>query len=693
MSAASFIGGESLSTEQMVKLRRHVVNLNAGEFSQDGQFATFPEDVRAIFEQHLPRWERQSNQRLTRIALYVHGGLVSERYGIRHALDQIDIWLQNGIYPIYFVWESGFWESCQQLLTGRTREVDFDVRFFGATRDRVLEEIARRLGPKLIWEGMKRSAELAFSFSGGGRETVRRLLRFVRDRKDVKIHTVAHSAGSIFWAHGLSYGFGLGLRIESMHFLAPAITSNLFHRKLLRRVGRNRNIKQLTVYTMRDAVERDDTVGPYGKSLLYLIHNALEPERETPILGLETSIRRDHQLQRFFGMDGFDTEPPGSIVWSPTPQSTGRNASRARAHGDFDNDSSTLNSVLRRVLQASDTDPIVPFPPGQRSEFRHSVSQSKERMDESMSNLTMFEGSSRGGVDSESHSSNRQALCIGIDQYPNPGDRLGGCVNDANNWKNWFQGNGFRTQMLTDGQATRSGIINSIESLISGSRAGDVIAIQYSGHGTQVTDFGTDESDGLDEALVPYDHRDNGYLDDDVIALVCNSIPSGVNVSFFLDCCHSGSSTRFLIGGAHRGRSDMKIRFLAPDAEMLECHRRTSQNRARRSRSAEYANRPEILFAACGPHQTAKERNGQGDFSRYALQVLNDTGGTLTNSGFIQRVSQVGSFFEQDPKLWSDSGRQNQSFLGSLTDRPLASCGDNTRGLIRELRAVLDRWS
>ena len=50
--------------------------------------------------------------------------------------------------------------------------------------------------------------------------------------------------------------------------------------------------------------ERDDNCGQiYRKSLLYLIHYALEPEVEAPILGLEQSLRDDPRLQALFGLD------------------------------------------------------------------------------------------------------------------------------------------------------------------------------------------------------------------------------------------------------------------------------------------------------------------------------------------------------------------------------------------------------
>src|SRR5687768_12801902 len=40
----------------------------------------------------------------------------------------------------------------------------------------------------------------------------------------------------------------------------------------------------------------------YNKSLLYLVHHGLEPERGSPILGLEVSLRGDPALVALFGL-------------------------------------------------------------------------------------------------------------------------------------------------------------------------------------------------------------------------------------------------------------------------------------------------------------------------------------------------------------------------------------------------------
>ncbi|MGH8489767.1 MAG: caspase family protein [Gammaproteobacteria bacterium] len=50
----------------------------------------------------------------------------------------------------------------------------------------------------------------------------------------------------------------------------------------------------------------------------------------------------------------------------------------------------------------------------------------------------------------------RRALCVGIDRYPTA--PLGGCANDAREWRQAFQDFGFEEpKLLLDGEATRAG--------------------------------------------------------------------------------------------------------------------------------------------------------------------------------------------------------------------------------------------
>src|SRR5690606_1415333 len=132
-----------------------------------------------------------------------------------------------------------------------------------------------------------------------------------------------------------------------------------FHERLAPRLGDG--IDWMTLYTMSKDWELEDScMGIYRKSLLYLIHNALEPEREdalsgraaapargVPILGLEESLRADSELRRIFGLAGMPGEH-GEVVWSVSTSRDGTRASLSRTHGGFDNDPATMHGVAAR---------------------------------------------------------------------------------------------------------------------------------------------------------------------------------------------------------------------------------------------------------------------------------------------------------------------------------------------------------
>ncbi len=300
--------------------------------------------------------------------------------------------------------------------------------------------------------------------------------------------------------------------------------------------------------------------------------------------------------------------------------------------------------------------------------------------------------------------SNRRALCIGIDNYPVARDRLSGCIKDARRWKQWFESQGFTVTELIDEQASRSGIINSVRNLITSARPGDVIAIQQSSHGTQFPDQSGDESDKLDEAMVPYDHRQNGYVFDDDLAAVCNLIPDGVNVTFFLDMCHSGTITRaFFAGPPPLDQNGVRERFLRPDQEMLEVYRQSRTRDVSRGARSPYAERREILFSACRADQTAKETPGHGGhFSLSALETLQRGLGNLSNADFLEGVREAGRqlFRNQVPELWSDASMYDQPLLAaqagnedesdSFLSPPEAKQTD-VRGLINEMQSLCER--
>jgi metacaspase-1 len=219
----------------------------------------------------------------------------------------------------------------------------------------------------------------------------------------------------------------------------------------------------------------------------------------------------------------------------------------------------------------------------------------------------------------------KRALTIGINDYPKA--PLRGCVNDAEGWGAFFRDvAGFdRVKTLLNREAKMSAVTREIRAMLEVSGPGDVVRIQYSGHGTRVPDKDGDEADGYDEALVLYD----GIWLDDQVADLLLEMPDGVDLAFISDSCHSGTVSRSLVqGGSGRPR------FLPyPGAEVVSAvailHRLFASLRPKPPAvpAADEAMN-HVLLAGASPVEYAWDSsfNGQpwGALSYHALSILNE---------------------------------------------------------------------
>lgn len=147
------------------------------------------------------------------------------------------------------------------------------------------------------------------------------------------------------------------------------------------------------------------------------------------------------------------------------------------------------------------------------------------------------------------------ALLIGVNQYPNlPIERqLKGCVNDVELMRKVLVENfGFppaNITLLRDSEATREGILAAMDAVANKVGENDIIVIQYSGHGSQITDREGDEPDGLDETIVPYDsgrgtNPNRDITDDEIYLWLLRLTKVTPFVTLIFDCCHSGTVSR-----------------------------------------------------------------------------------------------------------------------------------------------------
>lgn len=687
-----------LTPEMKLELRPHVINLTQGQFSTGGAFETSQEDVDTLFNESLKdALETAKLQgRPLRLMLYAHGGLVSEKNGLWRAYSDVAWWKQNDVYPLYFVWETGLFEIIGQLLRNSRNKAKSVRDIWDHTTDPLIEILARALGGPTIWAGMKRSAECAVAPDGGAHYFAERFKAFLKkhesDKKSIELHALGHSAGSNF--HGFflpSLLQATGSQVKSLHLLAPAIRVDRFLEQLAPLMGKG--VETTTLYTMKRDLERaDNCAGLYRKSLLYLIYHALEPAVRTPILGLEESLRANVKTQKLFGLNGTKAKA-GEVIWSLTPSQEGRSASGSRTHGGFNDDPATMNSVLRRVLGADANDHLVPFPTGGTRElggWDEGFDWPEELGERPVAALTpppSVNGTPNGSFAGPAVTppaaipadrGRRRALCVGIDAYPNPQHALAGCVADARAWATTLSTLGFETSHLLDAEATRSGILGSLEAMINLSQPGDVLVFQYAGHGTQMPDVSGDEADQDspdDEALCAHDFESGAFVIDDDLRELFSQVPAGVNLTCFLDCCHSGSATRLAVGRpAGRRGADERARFLVATDAMVRAHKTFRQRRGSRSRGSARGSGAmrNIAFSACRSKEVAWESGGQGDFTRQAVALLQRGIDGFSNKRFAAEVVRAfGPSPRQNPELDCAPSSEDLGLLQPLGAQPL----------------------
>ncbi len=536
-----------------------------------------------------------------------------------------------------------------------------------------------------------------------------------KNPKKVQLHAIGHSTGPILLSHFLPLVTASGgHRIKSLNYLAPAIRVDDFLRDVAPRVGPGKEIEQLRVFTMSDEAEQADNVAKvYRKSLLYYVSRACEGKEEVPILGLEHCLYENTATRQLFGLASHAGAVRAPVPANPQALATvefsqvehgfpPNDLTQSRQHGYFDNDAFTMNTVLLGILGRATLAGI----PGSRifpsdEEFdkgealddlasralgdepleeeccccccrrQHEQGGGDDRKEEPDAELdddpdADFEagtppGSKPPGDDSGSSSPDRagagkmdrRALCVGIDEYPR--QPLAGCVQDSENWAKALAKEGFAVTKLQNGKATRAALDKGLRDLLKGAKPGNQLVFQYSGHGAQVEDLSGDDKDGFDEVMVPVDFdRGELWLDDDVYA-ACKTLPRGAFLTLITDCCHSGTNARFapvLAAPRGGGRGDVRARYIALNAREVAAYKRKWNGSRAAVPVSEREPLPGVVhFAACRDEEVAYEEQGQGNFSRHALDVFCEVLGKKgSNRKFHQAIVRAfGSDVRQHP--------------------------------------------
>ena len=190
------------------------------------------------------------------------------------------------------------------------------------------------------------------------------LARLGKDIRNLEIHCIGHSAGSIILGHMLTRLTKLKTPVRSVHLYAPACTTEfaLEHYKRAVDAGTLAR-KRLRISILSDQRERGDTVGPYGKSLLYLVSRALEEVHKMPLLGLENAWGADdlsywNKPMRKHVQDwvAFAGAAPAHVL-NDEKVNDGQGLIDT-AHGAFDNDIAGLERTIQAMLGAKPRYPV-----------------------------------------------------------------------------------------------------------------------------------------------------------------------------------------------------------------------------------------------------------------------------------------------------------------------------------------------
>ena len=133
-------------------------------------------------------------------------------------------------------------------------------------------------------------------------------------------------------------------------------------------------------------------------------------------------------------------------------------------------------------------------------------------------------------------------ISFGLNQinpkYYGTDGKLSGCINDINDVSQWFKPDEW--YYCENNEATTTAFINTMNYAANKAQAGDIVLVNYSGHGTQVLNKDAKEKDGIDEGFCFYDK----ILLDKTFSNLVAQFKEGVKVIALIDACHSGGLSR-----------------------------------------------------------------------------------------------------------------------------------------------------
>ena len=255
------------------------------------------------------------------------------------------------------------------------------------------------------------------------------------------------------------------------------------------------------------------------------------------------------------------------------------------------------------------------------------------------------------------YAQNKHAFLIGVSVYPqignNPWNNIHGS-NDVDMLSKTLKAQSFRITSVKNEAATAARIRKGLKAFSNTCKPGDIVYIHFSCHGQPFEDYDGDESDGWDEALVPFDalkeyhqgkYTGENHITDDELNLYLKTIrnrvgPNGI-VYVVIDACHAGSSYRgeeedadsVIIRGTDKGFSKSDKQY-APRID--------KRGKIKVEKSADMANI--CILEACRSYQVNSEirKDGKyyGSLSYYVNEVLKSSR-LINDASWTEKVRQL----------------------------------------------------
>lgn len=270
----------------------------------------------------------------------------------------------------------------------------------------------------------------------------------------------------------------------------------------------------------------------------------------------------------------------------------------------------------------------------------------------------------------------KRALFVGISEYPQSGDNAWAHIHGANDVdliSPVLTAQGFKTVKICNKTATAKKIRKELQTLVASCRKGDIVFLHFSCHGQPFEDMNSDEEDGWDESIVPYDalmvyskgkYEGANHITDDELHSFFQQLRKAVGANGFvcvvIDACHAGNT---YMGEEEEDEDEVFVRGtkkgFSPHGKEFR-PRINAKGRFQISQEQGMANI--VIMEACRSYQSNYEIKQSGNYygplSYYVSQVL----AKKAISANMDWVLEVKRMMDSDKRLT----RQNMVYETTL---------------------------